>query len=524
MISADSIQDTPTVERRYLATVPVAHRKQYGQFFTPVPVADLMARWVTAAQPGQILDPAIGTGILAQAAQRHAPQSHITGIDIDPLILSWVAYQPDLASATLQQHDFLTYDWTARFDGVIANPPYLKFHDYDNKKAVEQVQQHVDVKLSGFTNLYALFLLKAITHLAEGGRAAFLIPSEFLNADYGVPIKEFLLRQGCLRHVLIVHFGQMLFEDALTTACVLLLEKAPPTNPVFFVDIQSADQLLHWEHDLNAALAWPACQLDASVKWRSYYQPVAQTEYRHLVPFNTVGKVVRGIATGANDYFVFSPSKARQWTIPNRNLLPCIARSADVKTSFFTDETFQRLHKADKSVYLFNGLPSPDEAVTRYLRKGEQEGVHEKFLTACRKPWYSIENRPPAPIWVTVFNRNGLRFIRNETQTRNLTTFHCVYLSMFYESKTDLVMAYLLTDVAKEIFNDNRREYGNGLQKFEPNDINKAMMLDLSQLNQLVENAIVSLYQQYRQSDLADSPDESLRLQIDELFREFYTL
>ena len=36
--------------------------------------------------------------------------------------------------------------------------------------------------------------------------------------------------------------------------------------------------------------------------------------------------------------------------------------------------------------------------------------------------------------------------------------------------------------------------YGNGLQKFEPNDLNKAMMLDLTLLDKKTENKIIELY------------------------------
>ena len=35
------------------------------------------------------------------------------------------------------------------------------------------------------------------------------------------------------------------------------------------------------------------------------------------MPFSTYGKVVRGIATGANEYFTFNQSKAKQYNIDN---------------------------------------------------------------------------------------------------------------------------------------------------------------------------------------------------------------
>lgn len=163
--------------------------------------------------------------------------------------------------------------------------------------------------------------------------------------------------------------------------------------------------------------------------------------------------------------------------------MPCICKAIDAPNSFFTNGDYTRLSNDDKNVYLFNGCEAPsNNSVKRYIRLGEENGIDKRYLTASRKPWYSIEKRPPAPIWVSVFNRSGLRFIRNEANIYNLTTFHCVYPK---ETGTDInvLFAYLITDVAKEIFLDNSRQYGNGLIKFEPNDLNKGLIVDLDMLS-----------------------------------------
>lgn len=90
--------------------------------------------------------------------------------------------------------------------------------------------------------------------------------------------------------------------------------------------------------------------------------------------------------------------------------------------------------------------------------------------------------------------------------------------------KEDLLFAYLLTDVAKEIFDDNRREYGNGLRKFEPNDINKSMMLDLDKLPKGVENKILKLYYEYRKSVLNHKQNNKLIEEINRIFIDFYSI
>jgi adenine-specific DNA-methyltransferase len=49
---------------------------------------------------------------------------------------------------------------------------------------------------------------------------------------------------------------------------------------------------------------------------------------------------MRGIATGANDYFTFNLSKARQYSINEKHLLPCMCKSMNVKQSFFYEIRF----------------------------------------------------------------------------------------------------------------------------------------------------------------------------------------
>ena len=259
--------------------------------------------------------------------------------------------------------------------------------------------------------------------------------------------------------------------------------------------------------------------LDPTIKWRRYYEQTNVSKYQHLVPFNTFAKVSRGIATGANDYFVFKRSKLENYNLKENCALPCICHSQDVKTHIFSSEDFLALAKADKCVYLFNACSQEqDLSVRNYLNQGEQQEVHKRYLTASRKPWYAIENRTPSPIWVSVFNRQGLRFVRNEANVYNLTTFHCVYNTGSIE--TDVLFAYLLTSIAKQIFLDNSRQYGNGLIKFEPNDLNKGMVVDLTLLSERDLYYIKELYKRIKYC--SDNTNKFIE-QLDFLFETKYT-
>jgi adenine-specific DNA-methyltransferase len=218
------------------------------------------------------------------------------------------------------------------------------------------------------------------------------------------------------------------------------------------------------------------------------------------------GKIVRGIATGDNDYFTFDAKKQRDFGIPDRFLLPCITKAAHASSCFFTQEDFDDLWIKGKRVRLLNATDITQPAVQNYIERGEKLAVDKRYLTSHRSPWFALEHRPPAPILVTVFNRSDMRFVRNEAGVRNLTCFHSFYISMLTLHQLDVLMAYLLTDVARELFNNNRREYGGGLQKFEPNDLNTANVINLEVIDAKTEAMILEIYHGYRLSVMQHQP------------------
>lgn len=505
-------------EKEYAGVVGLEHRKRFAQFFTPEVIADFMARWVLDGRKKMdVLEPAFGLGAFSRSLFKQNPKVRVVGYEADATIYNYAAENVAQAGSDvlLYNEDYLRASWEDKYDGIICNPPYLKFHDYDNASLVPLVNEQLGIRLNGFTNLYTLFLLKSISQLRDGGRMAYIVPSEFLNSDYGVEVKRALLRSGVLRHVVVVDFTQCAFDDALTTACILLCHKDGSLSEVRFSHVSDVGQL---QASLADYSAWAADQLKPETKWKQYYEGARSADYRHLVPFSTFAKVSRGIATGANDYFTFRESKKELYGIPERCLMRCVCHSTDVHGLFFTDDDFQRLSHSDKAVYLFNGCADvEDEHVRGYISLGEETGADKRYLTASRKPWYAIENRKPSPIWVSVFNRKGLRFVRNIAGVSNLTTFHCVYDAGVVD--IDVLFGYLVTNVAKEIFMDNSRQYGNGLVKFEPNDLNKGKTVDLRLLTE-EEAQLVSAASQRL---LCQGIEDEIILLLDSFFREKFT-
>jgi len=525
-------------EEEYLKSVSYTYRKKLGQFFTPMFMADFMTEWIINNESGtEILDPALGLGIFFRSIIKNhstkVKKLRFIGYEIDTKMIeiakNLFSNAKDINIQILNK-DYLTEDWDKKYDGIVCNPPYLKFHDYEPKDVLlKMFNARLGMKLSGFTNIYTLFMLKSIWQLKNGGRAAYIVPSEFLNSDYGKNVKKYIKKNGTLRFVIIIDFNLGVFEDATTTSSVLLFANDQYNKEVEFINVKNLDELKLIQ---NYILSYPLIrkkgrvikikELDEAQKWRIYYQELNGSKYKNLVSLSKYTKVSRGIATGANNYFMFSESKRIKYSIKMKFLLPCLAKASYAKKHFFTKEDFEELKKSDRPVYLLNATDLSDENLRKYIELGEEQGIHKRYLTSHRTPWYSLENRPPAPILVTVFNRTGLRFVRNEAGVYNLTAFHCVYLNPNIMPKIDLLMAYLITDVAKEIFEDSRREYGDGLRKFEPNDLNNAFVVDLEKIDNEREEIILKLFYKFRENEIKGKNTDKIKNELNEIFLEIF--
>jgi len=158
-------------EAKYIQDVSIEHRKAFAQFFTPRSIAEFMAGWIQGGKElNTVLYPSFGLGIFARTIRKTNKNCAIKGFDIDENILQRAAgiFRKDAKTFVILQ-DYMLNDWENRYDGIICNPPYFKFHDYDNKTVINEMAKNLGLKLSGFTNLYALLLLKSLHQLNDGG-------------------------------------------------------------------------------------------------------------------------------------------------------------------------------------------------------------------------------------------------------------------------------------------------------------------------------------------------------------------
>ena len=136
-------------EREYLKTVNADHRKKFAQFFTPKIIADFMASWVLnggVVEQADVLEPAFGLGRFSMSMFSIAPNIRVVGYDIDETIYSYACenFAKSKCDIDLRKENYLTTSWLDKYDGIICNPPYLKFHDYDNAALIPQINSKLE--------------------------------------------------------------------------------------------------------------------------------------------------------------------------------------------------------------------------------------------------------------------------------------------------------------------------------------------------------------------------------------------
>jgi adenine-specific DNA-methyltransferase len=466
--------------------------KQFGQVATPEPVAELMAKWVMSAKPHTVLDPAAGLGGLLTACRKFQKQAFLVGVERDIETLQRAKITAPCGTKLILS-DYLKSD-AGFFDGIIANPPYVKAQRLDySEKDWCYFEERLGTPLDRLTNLYALFLLKIWEDLAPHGRAAVILPAEFLNANFGEEIKERLIR--IIRPVAVVVFAPSvnIFEEALTTSAIIFLEKSRlPKAPAWVKQVDSVEEAALFVDKLISGTTLQAgkgcidlTKLNSREKWLNLLFNGKTPSGLFVFP-NRVGDYFdcrRGIATGANDFFCLTRSAIREHHLTESHVEPCVTKAVDADGLVFTREKFDALVSGERRCFLLN--PSRNgQDLTRYLKFGEQQGVHQRHLPSHRPVWYLPENRAVADIWVAVFSRASVKYILNTSGAKNLTCFHGLYAKLGYESLAPLMTLFLNSSGGRCSFSQVNRFYGDGLNKLEPKDVEEMPCPAMTKLSQ----------------------------------------
>ncbi|MCG6168805.1 SAM-dependent methyltransferase [Leptospira sp. FAT2] len=531
--------------------------KYLGQFFTPERVADFLVDWVLGAEriaspEGQkrILDPAIGNGVFFESILDKKPDLNAewVGYDLDSqcLLSSRSALENRVSKTSIlnfYDRDFLLREEERKYDVILCNPPYRKISDKNySKELIQQFGGRSDRRLPGTANLYVFFLLKCLNMINEGGRAAFLVPQDFFNSGYGVFIKSALQESALLHSLFLLSPQDSLFDEAVTSSCILLLENSDKVKKSGFCWTRLKPGFFSEKTEIVAGsvesiqrewIPFP----DPEAKWSPIFhrmekkiqvserKPDFENEKgENYVPLIEFGKFTRGIATGDNDFFLFTKEMVEHSGIHEKYFKACIPKSQYARNRIFLSGDWEELSRKGAKVWLLDVKleldPNDSLALQNHLQSGITRGVHQRFLPSRRKNWYTQESKTAAPILASSFHRTEVRIVRNFSSVVHLTCFHGFNPAPHQEEWVDAVYAYLISSNSKKDLETRRREYARGLWKAEPGDLNSLWVPDFRKLSAQIQQELKTLVAGLEQARSSSEKEAAILHRIDTIFKE----
>lgn len=465
--------------------------KILGQYFTPSMLAtDIVSatKYLYSQNGIDILEPAFGKGSFLSALKKeNVSYADFLGIEIDSTLNT-------TTDIRLNVGDFAEISPDKQYDLIITNPPYTRHHlikKEQKERMSVKINNELGIKINGLSGLHCYFVLLADKWLKENGIAIWLLPTEFLDINYGEQIKEYLLNNVQLLKVHIFDTNSnSLFNNATVSSCVIVYKKSKPNDKqdivfTFGNSMSMPEKQIMLSHDiLSNTSKWLKLISDSVVNTEREINSHCLSDYF---------SIKRGIATGCNKYFILSKSEIEEKGLPLCCFTPIIENVKNIVSPIIeSDENGlpinQNLFVLDTNLaieeieYLYPKL-------YEYLLYGLQLGIPNGYLVGKRKIWYKQENRSPAPFYCSYIarnkNGNGFRFVWNKSNSIVTNNFLMLYPK---QRLVDAINKNLITneDVFEKlahIENENlvkeSRSYATGLYKLEPSELSK-VELDLS--------------------------------------------
>ncbi|MCE2463019.1 MAG: N-6 DNA methylase [Dehalococcoidia bacterium] len=419
--------------------------REKGQFWTPDWVAEAMVSYVVGGGADHVFDPAVGAGAFFSATKAISNEIgckvRFSGTELDPNSLEKARLNGLLESdlAHVEITDFVLHPPTRPFKAIVANPPYIRHHRLSEHVKAELKKLGTAIigkPLDGRAGLHIYFLLRALQLLAPDGRLAFIMPADTCEGVFAPALWSWVTKNYRLDAVITFTPEGSPFPQVDTNPIILMIRKSNPDQHFFWLkchkgqagqikrlvtsgfERKPGDTILVCQRRLSDSLSTGLSREPSGIKSTD---PV----------LGNFASVLRGIATGANDFFFLTDRQASDWGIPDEFLIPAIGRTRDVVGDEISPETIHTLESKGRPTLLFspdsrpiNGFPP---AVREYLKRGETIGFHKRPLIATRDPWYKMEVRTAPPILFAYLGRRNTRFIRNRAGVVPLTGFLCVY-------------------------------------------------------------------------------------------------
>jgi methylase of polypeptide subunit release factors len=452
-----------------------------GQFWTPSWVADAMIAYVSE-NTDLVFDPATGTGAFYEALLRNnKPEVSFYGTDIDHEVLAEKVYNQ--GNCFVEQRDFIKTPPEKKFKAIVANPPYIRHHriDEETKILLKQLSTRITGNtIDGRAGYHIYFLIQALNLLEKDGKLAFIMPADTCEGKFSKNLWKWISEKFCIECVITFDEGATPFPNVDTNAIVFLIKNSKPTERLHWVkanEAYSTDLFNFISSNFRKKKFKTIEVIDRQLK-EGIATGFSRPEQNHngfRFHLHDFANVMRGIATGSNEFFFLTARQVKELKIPTAFLKRAVGRTKDATESVLTAKDVEELEMENRPTYLLSisGHDKLPGVISNYLKVGEQMGLPGRSLIQQRNPWYKMEKREVPPLLFAYLGRRNTRFIKNEAGVLPLTGFLCVY--PIYDDKEFIDKLWQVLNHPDTLENLKLvgKSYGSGAIKVEPGNLSK---------------------------------------------------
>lgn len=459
-------------------------------------------------------DSAIGTGALFIAIKRLVDTVNsdenknysfgsAIGIDIDERMAKEAFLRCSKRDLVVIYGDAISpsIDLGKKRNMMIVNPPYNRHEEIPEEyreKAKKLAEVQTGIQVPANAGLYVYHLLIMDKWLDDNGIAVWLLPSIFMQSRYGKAIRQYLTNNVQLVRLHIYDEEKLQFDDTMISTTIIVFKKVPP--------VKSQKVVVTYGDSINEPQFSKIFDLDCLNKeidnWRNLIvNSKKNTPHPSLdIRFSALFDIKRGLATGANSFFVIERNKAKEYGIPDVALKPILPKARYLQSLVIRSKD-DGYPDVEPQMALIDcdldeeTIKSKYPAFFDYLQKAKEKGkdgktIVDRTLVKSRKPWYKQELRDPPLFLLTYMGRNKkdlppLYFLLNQSEAVALNTYLLLYpkswLMKIIENNELLCKKLLsaLNHSAKKIIAQQTRVYSGGLQKLEPNELKNSPIAEL---------------------------------------------
>lgn len=480
----------------------IEERRKHGQFSTPFELAQEIITYglhLLSDNKISFLEPCIGSGVfysaLLNTINRTCCIQTATGIEIDTAYYDCASNLWNNSGIELIQGDFTRIIPNQKYNLVITNPPYVRHHylTQDEKSyLLEHEKKETGIGLSGLAGLYCHFILFAHKWLAPGAICGWLIPSEFMDVNYGNAIKSYLLQNVHLLRIHRYNPDDSLFSDALVSSCVVWF-KNEIVNDDYEIEFSFGGT--HDEPEQSKYIK--KSDLIKERKWTRFPEKEVRCYNSSEITLGDYFDIKRGLATGDNSFFIMSQKKINELGLDMSFFKPILPSPRHLKTDLVESDN-GGIPQIEPQYFLLDCKLTEQEimeqspAIWDYLHSGV-EITSKKYLCKNRKKWYWQEHRDATYFLCSYMGRkkdNGspIRFILNLSNAIVTNS----YLMLYPKEHLKKVISdnpnsiYRIWELLKTIngndIEEEGRIYGGGLKKIEPRELAKVPCGDIMKL------------------------------------------